>query len=422
VAVRLAVRDLGRYRARSGAALGAIVLVTGIVAAIALSAAAAAQNEAAAGETGWTNLPANQILVYVSPGVSQLPAVVPPLSAGRLGQDRQHVSQLAAALHANQVLPLYAAVAATAFAVQEGQAMGDLTAVLANPVTGPNGRHGLEPFSQLYVDTPAVRSFYGVRTSAVTPTADIITSRSGLVGTKILDFGSLVIRCKNGQDSCAVQGQRVRSGTRVPFALRGVSPTIQMLGLPRYTSAPNSLLTPHAMTVLGLQPVLAAWLIQAPRALTAAQVTRADHWAAQSGLTVETTNFSPQASLSSVSDDALAIGVLAVLAVLAMTVGLIRSETAGDLRVLAATGAKGGTRRLLTGVTAAALALLGAILGTAAAYLGIIAWNRGAVHSLAHAPIAKLSMLVVGLPLLALVAGWLLAGREPAAMARQSLE
>jgi hypothetical protein len=37
-------------------------------------------------------------------------------------------------------------------------------------------------------------------------------------------------------------------------------------------------------------------------------------------------------------------------------------------------------------------------------------------------PAAKLTVLVAGLPLLALVAGWLLAGREPAAMARQPLE
>ena len=430
VAVRLAVRDLGRYRARSGAALGAIVLVTGIVAAIAVSAAAAAQNEGPAGEAGWTNLPASQILVYVSPGAGQLPAVVPPLSAGRLGQDRQHVSQLAAAIHANHVLPLYAAVEAVALApdrqrpgaLPEGQLTGDLTAgVVVTQVTGPDGRPGLMSFGHLYVDTPAVRSFYGVRTSAVAPTTDIITSRSGLARTKIIYSGSLVITCKNGQAFCAIQGGRVRSGTRTPGGGGTVSPTIQILGLPRYTSAPNTLLTPHAMTVLKLHPVLAAWLIQAPKALSAAQVTRADHWAAQSGLTVETTTFSPQASLSSVSDDALAVGVLAVLAVLAMTVGLIRSETAGDLRVLAATGAKSGTRRLLTGVTAAALALLGAILGTAAAYLGIIAWNRG-VHSLSDVPIAKLVVLVVGLPLLALVAGWLLAGREPAAMARQPLE
>ena len=121
------------------------------------------------------------------------------------------------------------------------------------------------------------------------------------------------------------------------------------------------------------------------------------------------------------SDWAIGIAILAVLAVLAMTVGLIRSETAGDMRVLAATGASGGTRRLLTGATAGALALRGALLGTGAAYLGIIAWNRG-LHSLSAIPFVKLAALIVGLPILPLAAAWLLAGREPPAIARQPLE
>jgi putative ABC transport system permease protein len=175
------------------------------------------------------------------------------------------------------------------------------------------------------------------------------------------------------------------------------------------------------MTVLGLHPMLAGWLIQAPKDLTAAQITHADHWAAANGLTVETTSHSAQAGLQSVSFWATAVGALAVLAVLAMTVGLIRSETASDLRVLSATGASGRTRRMLTGATAGALALLGALLGSAAAYLGIIAWNRG-LHSLTAVPAAKLTILIVGLPLLALVTAWLLAGRESPAIARQPMD
>jgi putative ABC transport system permease protein len=110
-----------------------------------------------------------------------------------------------------------------------------------------------------------------------------------------------------------------------------------------------------------------AWLIQTPQPLTPAQVTRADHWAAAAGLTVETATRTARASLVSVSNRATAAAVVAALVVLAMTIGLIRSETAGDLRVLAATGAGSRTRRLITGATAAALALLGALLGTVAA-------------------------------------------------------
>jgi putative ABC transport system permease protein len=429
LAIRLALRDLARYRARSGAALAAISLVTGIVAAIAISAAAAAQNEATAGEAGWANLPASQLIVYVSPGgAGQMPEVTPPLSGAQLVRDHANASHIAAAVHAQHVLPLYAAVAGGAQPFPQGPATdaaeltGYLTANLASPVNGPNGHQGLEIFGQLYVATRAVLSFYGLRASAVRATTEIITSRSSLTGTKILDFGSLTVRCRTGHVTCLYQGQKVRSGTRIPFSLRGgISPTFQVLGLPRYTSAPSTLLTAHGMTVLGLHPVLAGWLIQTPKALTPAQVAQADHWAAANGLTVETTSHSAQAGLQSVSDWAIAIGVLAVLAVLAMTVGLIRSETGGDLRVLSATGASGGTRRLLTGATAGALALLGAVLGTAAAYLGIIAWNRG-LHSLTAVPAAKLAMLIVGLPLLALAAAWLLAGREPPAIAQQPLE
>ena len=58
-----------------------------------------------------------------------------------------------------------------------------------------------------------------------------------------------------------------------------------------------------------------------------------------------------------------------------MSVGLIRSETASDLRTLAATGASSSTRRTLTATTAGALALLGAVLGTVAAYIAAIAYS-----------------------------------------------
>jgi putative ABC transport system permease protein len=53
--------------------------------------------------------------------------------------------------------------------------------------------------------------------------------------------------------------------------------------------------------------------------------------------------------------------------VLAVSVGLIRSETSGDLRTLAASGASARTRRAITAATAGALGLLGAVLGTATA-------------------------------------------------------
>ena len=68
-------------------------------------------------------------------------------------------------------------------------------------------------------------------------------------------------------------------------------------------------------------------------------------------------------------------GIVLALGILAMTIGLIRSETAGDLRTLAATGASGWTRRTLTAATAGALGLAGAVLGTVAAYIAAIGYS-----------------------------------------------
>ena len=64
--------------------------------------------------------------------------------------------------------------------------------------------------------------------------------------------------------------------------------------------------------------------------------------------------------------------MLLALGILAMTVGLIRSEAAGDVRTLTATGASSATRRMLTAATAGGLAILGVALGTAGAYAAVV--------------------------------------------------
>jgi putative ABC transport system permease protein len=115
-------------------------------------------------------------------------------------------------------------------------------------------------------------------------------------------------------------------------------------------------------------------------------------------------------------------GMVLALGVLAMTVGLIRSEAAGDLRILTATGASSTVRRTLTAVTAGALAFLGAILGTVGAYIALASWYRDDIGSLSRVPVVHLVIIIFGLPLIAALAGWLLAGRQPPAIARQPLE
>jgi putative ABC transport system permease protein len=119
---------------------------------------------------------------------------------------------------------------------------------------------------------------------------------------------------------------------------------------------------------------------------------------------------------------ATAAGAFLAPAILAMTVGLIRSESAGDLRTLTATGATARIRRTLTATTAGALALLGAILGVAGAYVMMLALYHDDLGYLSEVPFFYLALVVVGVPLAAAAAGWLIAGREPPAIARAVID
>jgi len=61
-----------------------------------------------------------------------------------------------------------------------------------------------------------------------------------------------------------------------------------------------------------------------------------------------------------------------------------------------------------------------------AGYVGVIGWLRGnsfrgGVAALGNVPVAILLVIIVGLPLLATAAGWVLAGRQPLGMARQPI-
>ncbi|HEV7535015.1 MAG TPA: FtsX-like permease family protein, partial [Acidimicrobiia bacterium] len=94
IAVRLALRNLVRYQARSGAALGAITLVVGIAATIAVSAASAAATSAAAAAGG--NLPANEVVVYSSGDGPGSPATLSPT---QLQDVRARVGDIASSLH-----------------------------------------------------------------------------------------------------------------------------------------------------------------------------------------------------------------------------------------------------------------------------------------------------------------------------------
>ena len=200
------------------------------------------------------------------------------------------------------------------------------------------------------------------------------------------------------------------------------NPVMQTVSsLPGGTSAPNTVITEYAMSKYHLQPSLNGWLIQAPAPLTATQIKAARHLALAYGVTVETKSDAP--SLGEFADGATALGIVIAFGVLAASVGLIRSETARDLRTLTAAGAGAGTRRMITAATAAALGLLGAILGMAGAVIAVLAWAHSSLSAMfGDVPLTDVLILLIGLPLIAAAGGWLLAGREPEAIARQPLD
>lgn len=428
VAVRLALRDLARYQARSGAALGAVTLAIGIAATIAVSAAAS-DTPSPVG-----NLPADQLMIYVTPNNGS--GQVPPLSASQLQTVTTRLGALAAALHARAIVPLEQAYSPLgglqpalpgngSQAVPAGYGVATLSQVTIQPHSTEIS--GMDP---LYLATPAVLAHYGISPSAIEPNADVLSARRDLGGLQI--FAPEFQAGPGPQPGAAGPGSQPAAagpGSQPGAAGPGspgsdilhVTPRIQAFSqLPLYTSAPGTLLTAAAVQRLGLTAVPAAWLIQASRPLTSQQTQTARAAAAGIGLYAETRT--KQTSLAPLRNWSTAIGILVSLGVLGMTVGLIRSETAGDLRTLAATGASSTTRRSITGATSGALGFLGAVLGTAGAYAALVVWYRSDLNPLGRVPVINLIVILVGLPVLAGVGGWLLAGREPPAMARRPLE
>jgi putative ABC transport system permease protein len=200
------------------------------------------------------------------------------------------------------------------------------------------------------------------------------------------------------------------------------SPAIATVSsLPSGTSAPNTVITEYAVSKYHMQAQLFGWLIQAPGPLTAAELSTVRRFGDTNEVQVLTATYNP--SLDDFTNGATALGIVIVLSVLAMSVGLIRSETAPDLRTLTATGAGAATRRTITAATAAALGLLGAILGMAGAVIAGMAWTHSGVTATAGGvPPTDILILLIGLPLVAGAGGGLFAGREPAAVARQPIE
>jgi putative ABC transport system permease protein len=396
ISVRLALRDLARYRARSGSALAAISL--GVLIAVLICVETAARFGNVLDYAG-PNLASNQIIVY-TPNAPQGGGPGGTVSGSKPATWPAHAHAIAAALGSHDVVQLDSTGATLQHAASGRQFSG-----------------------QVYVATPQLLKAFGIKASAINPSADILTMRPGLSGISKMQ---LVYGHYFSPQNVSPGGNGPGSQSySCPKNECLANPVIQEVsGLPSGTSAPNTVITEHAIRQLHLQSSVSGWLIQTPHPPTAAQISNARLAASAAGMTIETKNSIP--TTATILNWATVFGIALALGILAMSVGLIRSETASDLRTLSATGASSSTRRLLTAVTAGALGLLGAVLGTAAAYVGAVAYARGnsndGLSSLQYVPVANLLVILVGMPLLATAIGWLLAGREPQVISRQPLE
>jgi len=389
VAARLALRDLARYRARSASALAAISLGVMIAVIIAIFAQA---RYADIWDPAGPNLASNQANIETGP---------PPNPSAQQVKSWAYVAaRVGEALGARQVAAVY------------------LVGNLQNSTGSESSNQSLT------VATPQLLRVLGIRQSEIAPDADVVTSLQGFAGASGLEFAYCEKAVPIGGPNSGIQSFNCTKNGGLTH------PVIQYLAaLPTGVHAPNMLLTEHAVHELRISSLVIgspiAWFVNAAEPITADEIHNAQAIAAPANLSIETRNDEPTSG--QLIDWATAAGMAIALSILAMSVGLIRSEAARDLRTLAAAGASSYTRRTLTAITAAALAFSGAILGTLAGYVAVIGYLRssslhGGLSSLANVPVPNLLAILVGLPLVAALAAWLLAGRQPPAIARQPIE
>jgi putative ABC transport system permease protein len=391
--IRMAMRDLARYRARSGAALGAISVAVLIAMVVIIASASRFSNVL---DYAGPNMSSTQLLIYTpngpyGPGGPGNTGAGSGTSTTSVASMSTSAHRIASELGSHEVITLET----TSATIQHAAA--------GRSYSGP-----------LYVATPQLLKDLNITSSSVAPHAEILSMRPGFAAlTKMqIVYG----------DYFGAAGKGGPNAWPCPKSDCLANPLMQQVSsLPAGTSTPNTVITEYAVHRLGLTPIISGWLIQTAQPLSAAQLSNARSTAAAAGMSIESKSSIPTSA--TITDWATIVGVVLALGILAMTIGLIRSETAGELRIIVATGASSRTRRSLTASTAGALALIGAVVGTSTAYVALIGFSRTSaldgLSSLADVPIANLLSILIGMPVVAAIIGWLAAWREPKGVSRQ---
>lgn len=353
VAVRLSGRDLARHRRRSGAALGALSLI------VALAVATVVTTSSAVYAADEGNLSDRQVMLRVG----EIP------SRGDVAPIPERSPQEVARLD----------TAAADIARQLGGATVTSVDVAVIPNLDIVGAEGL-PVAVLTVDDGG--GFHRV--------VDLLYVASG----QLLDrYGSSV---DGGQPFLT---NRTEPGLMLePIRPEPVRPVRLKAG---YSSVPGSFITRGEVTRRGWSSARAGWLIEAEGAVTAERFDAVRGLAAAAGITAE--RRAQQGNLARARDAATALALLASLALVAMMVGLMRAEAAGDRAVLVALGTSRRQQRDLAAATAGTLAVAAVGLGTGIAYLSLLAQNSDQLGRLLPVPAGHLATLCLGLPLVAVV-------------------
>jgi putative ABC transport system permease protein len=378
VAARLAVRDLARHQARSGAALAAISL------ALAVPAATVIVDASSRNTTAEGNLSDRQLMILVGPTGDLL---IPDRTQAQTDAVEAEVHRFTDTLGTSTVIPLEVAV---------------------DPAAPPEPGFDGGPVGRRPVELGVADGMYVIRIP------DRSWGHSYLATPQLLRY----LRVDPALLRPGIDGLTAHPDPNwaLPGAGRPVPATTTRYPRPAYDMLPDLLINPAIVPQHGWQPARGGWLVEADRPLTTRQLAAARRVAIDNGLTINYRDTG--GSLLLFRATATTAGAVLALGVLAMTVGLIRAEAVRDLRTLTATGATGRIRRALAATTAGALALLGALLGIAVAYLSVAAILDEDVGRLSRVPVIDLTITAVGVPLVAAAAAWLLAGREPRTLAR----
>ncbi len=224
IATRIAFRDLDRYRARSGSALAAISV--GVLVAVIVILAASSRY--------------GNVLDYAGPNLSSneiaLATAFPP--QGQPIVHRNASGQLVPVT--NQPVETATPAELTAGAEKIAKGLGARLIALESPNAQLDGTQGGRSWSgSIYVATPALLRAFGITSSQIDPNADILSSRPGLSGVSGLEFN---------YESGGKSGPPGSSQSCTSASGCSAHPVIQEIGaLPTGTSAPNTVVTEHAM-------------------------------------------------------------------------------------------------------------------------------------------------------------------------------